>query len=72
MNVSTWRESDAKQHVYVTLSARNVQHLQRMLDNGAGTSITRQDGSCVLHVSVETDAVHYANREAGPGYRQGA
>lgn len=55
-------------HAYVTLSARNLQHLQRMLENGAGFSLSRRDGAHSINVSVESDEVHYANREAGPGY----
>ena len=68
MTVQFVRESNSRSHFYVTLSARNLLHLQRMLNNGAGDSLVRQDGPNVLHINVEPDSVHYANREAGPGY----
>lgn len=53
--------------IYVALSARNLRHLNKMLEVGAGSSLARRDGAHGIHVCVESDEVHYRDREAGPG-----
>lgn len=54
--------------VSVTLSRRNLTQILEALDRGFTTGIRRrcEDGTA-LYVRAEEDAVHYGERQPGPG-----
>lgn len=51
----------------VTLSRRNIEHLIRLLDNGAGSTLNRMTPEGFLVVEPQENDAHYNGREPGPG-----
>jgi hypothetical protein len=55
--------------VYVVLSERNIEQLQKALQLGVGSSLVRRaDSGYTLFVRLESNQDHYKTREAGPGF----
>lgn len=56
------------EHVFVTLSQRNMLHLQKGFESGFAEGLVRRcEDGISLHVRMESDADHYGEREPGPG-----
>lgn len=53
--------------IRVTLSRRNLEHLLRLLDNGAGMTLNRMTPEGLLIIEPEENDAHYKGRTPGPG-----